>query len=117
MLPIKETSQTVKQLRLAATVDILTEHTLYGLPVLCVNLVLPATNPVDLLLYIHNKAGIPIISAQGHIKSDERQIVFRQLIPVGIEAYRHKPMAEQEQVAQRIWSRRAYATIQMNHTP
>jgi hypothetical protein len=83
----------------------------YGLPMLILTVGQPPTSPVILLLHIHNAAGIPIIMAEAELRPDNPRITFRKLVPVGIEAYAHKPVAEQHQIAQRIWSRRVYATL------
>jgi hypothetical protein len=65
----------------------------------------------DLLLHVHNSAGIPIITALAHLSAGDQQVIFHDLSPIGIEAYAHKPAAERDQIAQRIWTRRSYAMI------
>ena len=83
-----------------------------SLPTLAADLRTHTTVVLHLLLNIHNSAGIPIIVAQVSMAAGERRMIFNDLRPMGIEAYAHKPAAEQAQIAQRIWSRRAYVTIQ-----
>lgn len=81
------------------------------LPALRGELSRPAPRRMTITLQIHNRAGIPIIIGQETIAAGQTEIVFRHLQPLGIEAYNHASATQRQQVAQRIWSRRAYGTL------
>ncbi len=66
-----------------------------------------------LTLRIHNRAGIPMIEGQTIVEAGQRTFMFSDLRPLGIEAYAHVSEAEREQVTRRIWSRRAYGTLEI----
>ncbi len=66
-----------------------------------------------LTLRIHNGAGIPMIEGQTIVEAGQRTFMFSDLRPLGIEAYAHVSEAEREQVTRRIWSRRAYGTLEI----
>ena len=87
------------------------EHHTGGLPWLSGELGRPAPQPLALIVRIHNRAGIPIIEGQSQIEAGQRQFTITDLRPLGIEAYTHKREAERIEVAHRIWSRRAFATL------
>jgi len=82
-----------------------------GLPWLSGELESPAPQPLTLIVRIHNHSGIPIIEGQSQIEAGQRQFTITNLRPLGIEAYAHKREAERMEIAHRIWSRRAYATL------
>ncbi|MGH2524557.1 MAG: hypothetical protein ACRDH2_18785 [Anaerolineales bacterium] len=82
-----------------------------GLPWLHGELEAAAPKPLVLLLRVHNRAGIPLVEGHCQVRAGQRQVTFRDLRPLGIEAYAHKPEAQRIEVAQRIWSRRAYASL------
>jgi hypothetical protein len=111
MLQLKSTDPLTQRLRLSMVLHIDSELGSYGLPLLVLTIGQAPSLPVVLVLHIHNAAGIPIIMAEAELRPETTRVVFRKLTPVGIEAYAHKPLAEQHQVAQRIWSRRVFATL------
>jgi hypothetical protein len=82
-----------------------------GLPWLSGELGQAAPASLKLILRVHNRAGIPIVEGQSQIEAGQQQITFTNLHALGIEAYAHKTEAERAEIAQRIWSRRAYATL------
>lgn len=84
-----------------------------GLPLLRGEL--PAAAPARLLvvLQVRNSAGIPIIEGQTSVAPGDRTVLFAELRPIGIDAYAHKSDAERTQIAERIWTRRAYGTLQL----
>ena len=84
-----------------------------GLPALRGELPLASAAPLLVTIRIHNSAGIPIVQGHTRVSAGERVLLFADLCPVGIDAYAHKPAAERAQIAARIWSRRAYGTLQL----
>jgi hypothetical protein len=73
----------------------------------------PAAAPMVVVLQVHNSAGIPIIESRAEVAAGHRSLLFADLRPIGIDAYAHKSPAERAQIAARIWTRRAYGTIQL----
>lgn len=94
------------------TLTIDTTHATHGLPWLHGSLSRPIRGSARLVLRIHNRAGIPIIEGQYEMTDGQQAFTCSNLLPLGIEAYAHVSEAQREQTAQRIWSRRAYATLQ-----
>lgn len=82
-----------------------------AMPVLHGELETATLRPLRLVLRVHNQAGIPILEAHSQLPAGQRQFTFDDLRPLGIEAYAHKSTSEQQAVARRIWSRRAYGTL------
>jgi hypothetical protein len=50
------------------------------------------------------------LEGRGTLEAGQRQFTIT-VQPLGIEAYAHKREAERIQIAQRIWSRRAYGIL------
>lgn len=84
-----------------------------GLPWLHGELATAPAEPVRLMLRVHNRAGIPVIEGHTVVEAGQQKFIFSELRPYGIEAYAHASAADREQVAQRVWSRRAYGTIEI----
>jgi hypothetical protein len=84
-----------------------------GLPILRGELAAAPHSPLTLRLQVRNSAGIPIIEAQAVVSAGDRTVIFANLRPIGIDAYAHKPPAERVEIAARIWTRRAYGTLQL----
>lgn len=82
-----------------------------GLPALYAHLEQPLARALTVTLRIHNQAGIPIIEAYSQIAVGAATLTFGELNPLGIEAYAHSPPERRLEVAQRVWSRRAYAIL------
>ncbi len=82
-----------------------------GLPWLTAPLDHPARQNLVVTLRIHNQAGIPIIEAQSQIAAGAVTLIFRELTPLGIEAYAHATAERRLEVAQRVWSRRSFAIL------
>jgi hypothetical protein len=108
-LPVRTTEAPLTGL---TTLSIDAEHTTAGLPWITARLPQAVAATVVVTLRIHNKAGIPIIEATTELSSGADQVTFTTLNPLGIEAYAHAPEDRRLEVAQRVWSRRAYATVQ-----
>ncbi len=89
------------------------EHCTAGLPWLHGELTDAPAEQLRMTLRVHNRAGIPVIEGHTIVEAGQRTFIFSELRPYGIEAYAHVSEAEREQVAQRIWSRRAYGTIEI----
>lgn len=87
-------------------------HESGGLPWLHGSFRRPVPVSSRLVLRIHNRAGIPIIEGHCEIAAGEQRFTCTTLRPLGIEAYAHVSEAQRQQTAQRIWSRRVYATLQ-----
>jgi hypothetical protein len=51
------------------------------------------------------------VEAHSQIEAGQQHFCFSDLQALGIEAYAHKSDAERAEIAQRIWSRRAYGTL------
>jgi hypothetical protein len=66
---------------------------------------------ITIMLQIHNKSGIPIIEGQSQLEVGQRQFIFQELRPLGIEAYAHASEAERVQIGQRVWARAAYGKL------
>ncbi len=88
-----------------------------GLPWLHGELAIAAPRRLDLVLQVHNRAGIPIIEGYSSVETGQRQFTFVDLHAVGIEAYAHASVAQRLQVAQRVWSRRSFGTLRLLSTP
>jgi len=85
-----------------------------GLPTLQGDLSEAPRSSLVVRLQIHNSAGIPIIEGRATVAPGDKAIVFAELRPIGIDAYAHKPADERTQIAERIWTRRAYGTLQLH---
>lgn len=85
-----------------------------GLPLLRGELPAPAPTTLTVVLQICNSAGIPIIEGRAAVAAGERALLFADLRPIGIDAYAHKPADERAQIAERIWTRRAFGTLQIS---
>jgi hypothetical protein len=109
--PGRSSRQAVPPAFYPATLELDAEHQSGGLPWLSGELGLAAPACLKLILRIHNRAGIPIVEAHSQIEAGQQQITFSNLHALGIEAYAHKTEAERAEIAQRIWSRRAYGTL------
>ena len=94
-----------------AALELDSERQSGGLPWLSGELGQAAPACLKLILRVHNRAGIPIAEAHSQIEPGQQQITFTDLHALGIEAYAHKTEAERAEIAQRIWSRRAYGTL------
>jgi hypothetical protein len=86
------------------------QHTA-GVPWLCGEIGMPAPHRLNLILRLHNSAGIPVIEGQTIVEAGQRQVTFRELRALGIEAYAHVGDEQRVQVARRIWSRCVYGTL------
>jgi len=84
-----------------------------GLPILRGELAAAAQSSLTVLLQVRNSAGIPIIEAESVVLAGGRTVIFANLRPIGIDAYAHKPTSERVEIAARIWTRRAYGTLQL----
>lgn len=84
-----------------------------GLPLLRGELATAPAAAVVVLLQVRNSAGIPIIEGHAAVAAGERTVLFADLRPIGIDAYAHKSVAERAHIAERIWTRRAYGTLQL----
>lgn len=85
-----------------------------GLPLLRGELPAPAPAALAVVLQICNSAGIPIIEGRAAVAAGDRALLFNDLRPIGIDAYAHKPADERAQIAERIWTRRAFGTLQIS---
>lgn len=85
-----------------------------GLPILRGELPAPAAAALTVTLQICNGAGIPIIEGRASVAAGDRALLFADLRPIGIEAYAHKPADERAQIAERIWTRRTFGTLQIS---
>jgi hypothetical protein len=90
-----------------------------GLPVVHGTLRAHAPRRLNMLLRIHNRAGIPVIEGRCEVAEGEWRIAFDRLRALGIEAYAHVSEAEQANVQRRIWERAVYGTltVETNGTP
>jgi hypothetical protein len=91
------------------------EHSSNHLPWLCATFKAELSQSVDLIVRVHNKAGVPIIEGKSRLEAGQKQVVFDTLQPLGIEAYAHYTDEQRAAIVQRIWSRRAYCTITPAH--
>ena len=66
---------------------------------------------IVVVLQVHNKSGIPIIEGQCQLEVGQRQIIFQELRPLGIEGYAHAAEAERVQIGRRVWARAAYGKL------
>ncbi len=82
-----------------------------GIPWLKGEISVTPSQPLRLVVRVHNRAGIPIIEGEGQIEAGQRRFTISELHPLGIEAYAHKRETERVEIARRIWSRRAYGTL------
>lgn len=71
----------------------------------------PASEALELVLRIHNSAGIPIVEGRGSVAAGQTELLFHSLRPLGIEGYAHVNDQCRAEVAQRIWARRRYGTL------
>src|SRR5689334_20980214 len=113
-LPIRpgnSSRQAVPPALYPAALELDSERLNGGLPWLSGELSQAAPACLKLILRVHNRAGIPIVEAHSQVEAGRQQITFSDLHPLGIEAYAHKTEAERAEIARRIWSRRAYATL------
>jgi hypothetical protein len=113
-LPIREERSSVSLLprgTLPAALGVDDQQQTDGIPWLRCQLRAAAPAPVGLLLRIYNRAGIPIIEGRAELEAGATEAVFREVRALGIEGYAHRSAAERAQVAERVWQRRAYATL------
>jgi hypothetical protein len=82
-----------------------------GVPWLYGELGLPASVRLNVILRLHNRAGVPVIEGQTIVDRGQRQLAFRDLHAIGIEAYAHASEEQRVQIARRIWSRCLYGTL------
>jgi hypothetical protein len=114
MLPIrKRKTDTFEAARLPAALHIDEQPGAGGLPLLRGELPTEATSAFVVAVQICNSAGIPIIEGQATVGPGDRSVLFTDLRPIGIDAYTHKPAEERAQIAERIWTRRSFATLQL----
>ncbi len=82
-----------------------------GLPWLHGEFAIAVPRRLVLQLRIYNRPGIPIITGESRIDAGQRHFTFSDMHPLGVEAYAHAPEAQRVQMAQRVWSRRAYGAL------
>lgn len=82
-----------------------------GVPWLYGQIGTPPSQRLIVILRLHNSAGIPVIEGQAIVEAGQREVAFRDLRAIGIEAYAHAGDEQREQVARRVWSRCAYGTL------
>ena len=82
-----------------------------GIPWLHGRLGIALAQPLNLMLQIHNGNGVPIIEGCVRLEAGEQHFTFRELHPLGIEAYAHALKNEQVQIGRRVWSRAVYGTL------
>lgn len=111
-LPIKEGQNKFIPVNANPTELQLTWRSVHSLPGLAGELGITAPGRFKLILRVHNRAGIPIVEGQSYVEIGQRRFVFEELDVIGIEAYAHVSVEERQKIRQRIWSRRAYATLQ-----
>jgi hypothetical protein len=92
------------------------EHAENGLPWLHGELRAPTQEPQMLTVRVHNNAGIPVIVGHALLEAGAQHITIRDLLPLGIEAYAHYSAEQRLHIAQRVWSRVAYATLSLSET-
>jgi hypothetical protein len=93
------------------------EHYTGGLPWLRGELLAAAPQTYLLITRIHNRAGIPMIAGQVPIRRGERTFIVRDQQPIGIEAYRHYSEAQRLLIAQRVWPRGVFASLELCEIP
>ena len=86
------------------------QHTA-GVPWLYGEIGLPAPTRLNVILRLHNRAGVPIIEGRAIVERGQQQLAFRDLRAIGIEAYAHAPEEQRVEIARRIWSRCVYGTL------
>ncbi len=89
------------------------EHHTAGVPWLRGEFAAIPAEQLRITVRVHNHAGIPVIEGHNIVEPGQRTFIFSELRPHGIDAYAHVSEAEREQVSRRVWSRRAYATIEI----
>jgi hypothetical protein len=114
MLPIRTRKTDSDTALLPAALSVDEARGASGLPLLRGELPAPAPATLAVALQICNSAGIPIIEGRASVAAGEREILFADLRPIGIDAYAHKPVDERAQIAERIWTRRAFGTFQIS---
>jgi hypothetical protein len=83
------------------------------LPVLYGELSEAAPERLALTLRVHNEAGVPIAEGHTDVESGSRAFAFRQVRPIGMDAYGHLGASRRHEIALRVWSRRAYGTLRL----
>lgn len=86
------------------------QHTA-GIPWLHAEFGSPMPQALTLILQIHNNSGIPIIEGQSRLEAGQRHFTFRELRPLGIEAYAHASETDRVQIRRRVWARAAYGKL------
>jgi hypothetical protein len=84
------------------------------LPWLHGTLTAATTAPQMLTVQVHNRAGIPIITGHMTLEPGVHHFTIQDLHPLGIEAYAHYSAEQRMLIAQRVWSRAAYATLRLH---
>lgn len=114
MLPIRtRKTGSADSTKLPTSLQVDTVYGDSGLPILRGELLATAPAALVIVLQICNGAGIPIIEGRACVPAGERALLFVDLRPIGIDAYAHKPATERAQIAERIWTRRAFGTLQV----
>jgi hypothetical protein len=85
-----------------------------GVPWLYGEIGVPAAVHLNVILRLHNRAGIPVIEGRTVVERGQRQLIFRDLHAIGIEAYAHAPEEQRVQIARRIWSRCVYGILALH---
>lgn len=74
-----------------------------------------ATTVLQMLtVQVHNRAGIPIMAGKTILEPGAQHFTIQDLHPLGIEAYAHYSAEQRMLIAQRVWSRAAYATLRLH---
>ncbi len=110
-LPIRSKERGLEAALLPHTLTCGMELMSHGLPLLHGSLHAAAPRRMNLMLRIHNRAGIPVIEGQCELAVGDQRIVFDSLRALGIEAYAHTSKDEQAKVQRRIWERAVYGTL------
>ena len=71
----------------------------------------PASADTSFVLRVHATSGIPLATSPVSVFRGDRAFEARQLSFVAMEGYSHLTPVERRQVEDRVWSRRAYATV------
>jgi hypothetical protein len=84
-----------------------------GLPWLRGELLAPAPCCYLVSTRIHNRAGIAMIAGRGVIRKGGRKFVVNDQQPIGIDAYAHYSETQRLLIAQRVWPRGVYASLEL----
>ena len=83
-----------------------------GLPACTCALPRPAQAGASLRVSVRSNAGIPLATAVVDLRAGDRAIVTPPLTLLAMEGYAHLKPADRLAVQQRVWSRRAFVTIE-----